>query len=166
VYLDSDVYVDLLEQNVTPHPDDQRPRHEVALDVFQAIERGEIILCASAITQSELGCNHAAKKDNDRVQTLLDGWFTARSTEWIEVDRHLAREAASLHGEWRGQNVTPGKKMSAADAVHLAAAIALECDYLMTYDGGFPIGSTVNGVRLVRPTVVWQEGLWAPAVGE
>lgn len=167
VYVDTDVYVDLLILNHELHPEDARPRHVVAKEVFDAVANGDIQLAASSLTEAETGCNASSKaKDKRRVQELLTGWFTARSTTWIEVDRHIARDAVRLYGEWRSKNAVPSKKISTADAVHLAAAVAVRSDFFMTYDGGQPIGQTVEGVQVIRPKVVWQQDLWASASGE
>ena len=56
--------------------------------------------------------------------------------------------------------------MSAADTLHLAAAVRLNADYFMTHDKGFPIGHNVEGVQVIRPGVVWQESLLKQASGE
>lgn len=168
VYVDTTVYIDLLVERTTLHPDpkDPRPRHQVALDVFLAAERGDIILAASSLVEAEIGCNYAAPADNARAQALLDGWFTAKSTQWIEIDRHLAREAVRLHNDWRSKNAVAKRKINTNDAIHLAAAVVLGCDYLMTQDGGFPVGETVEGVRVIYPTTIWPQSLLDAAAGE
>ena len=56
------------------------------------------------------------------------------------MDRILARETVRLAGEWHNKRADTGKRLGGADATHLAAAVRLGCDYLMTTDGGFPIG--------------------------
>jgi predicted nucleic acid-binding protein len=166
VYLDTDVYVDLLTLNTEVHSEDGRLRHIVAKEVFEAIENGDIRLAASALTEAEIGCNASKAKNKQNVEALLASWFTARSTTWIEIDRHLAREAVRLANAWRADNAVPGKKMSTADALHLAAAVATGSHYFMTYDGGHPIAQNVEGVQIIRPAVVWQQDLWASASGE
>lgn len=168
VYVDTSVYVDLLAERTTVHPDpeDPRPRHRVALDVFQAAERGDITLAASSLIEAELGCNYATPADNAHAQEMLHGWFTAKSTQWVEVDRYLAREAVRLHDEWRHKNAVAKRKINTSDAIHLAAAVALGCDFLMTQDGGFPVGETVEGVRVIYPTPVWPQSLLDAAAGE
>lgn len=167
VYVDTDIYVDLLTLNNELHPEDGRPRHVVAKEVFDAVANGDIQLAASSLTEAETGCNASSKAKNKKhVQELLIGWFTAHSTTWIEVDRYIAREAVRLFGEWRSKNAVATKKISTADALHLAAAVAVGSDFFMTYDGGQPIGHTVEGVQVIRPKVVWQQDLWASASGE
>lgn len=168
VYVDTSVYLDLLTEEQTPHPDqdDLRPRYKVALDVFRAAERGDIVLAASSLIEAEIGCNFATPAENERVQGLLTGWFTAKSTVWTELDRHLAREAVRLNREWKPKNAIAKKKIKTADSLHLAAAVTLGCDYLMTQDGGYPIGEHVEGVRVIWPTVIWQQSLLASAAGE
>ena len=50
--------------------------------------------------------------------------------------------------------------MSAADAIHLAAAIRGRCSYFMTHDEGFPLSQVIEGVDVRRPSVVWPETLF------
>jgi predicted nucleic acid-binding protein len=75
------------------------------------------------------------------------------------VDRFLARDAGQLAKAWHPKRADKKKSLGGADATHLAAAVRLDCDYLMTHDEGFPLGHTVNGVQVVRPKVVWPEHL-------
>jgi hypothetical protein len=47
-----------------------------------------------------------------------------------------------------------------ADAMHLAAAIRANCDYLLTHDKGYPAKQVIEGVHVQRPTVVWAQDLF------
>jgi hypothetical protein len=119
-----------------------------------------VVLAASPLLQAEVMCLAAVRDGSrgnfDRVQ----GWFTAKSTRWTELDRRLANHAASLASKWHPyRENTDGKKLGGADALHLAAAIRTGCDYLMTHDRGFPLGYTVEGVQVLRPATVWQPDL-------
>lgn len=164
VYVDSCVYIDLITKNKDTHADTGEARWKSAQALFDAVNENDIILASSSLVEAEVGCNGEARKDKQHIRDLLSGWFTARSTEWVEIDRYLAREAIRLTNTWQGKG--DGKKMSAADALHLAAAIRLDADYFMTHDKGFPIGQNVEGVQVVRPDVVWQESLLKQASGE
>ena len=64
--------------------------------------------------------------------------------------RDAARIARTLH-----QQDPQARQLRTLDAVHLAAAVRLNCDYLMTQDGNFPIGQTVEGVQVRRTEQVW-----------
>src|SRR5690349_11415594 len=124
VYTDSDVYLDLVTRNPDLHVDTGEPRWRSARTHFQAVNDGDIRLASSSLIEAEVCCNGESRRDTERIRELLDGWFTSPSTIWIEIDRFLAREAVRLLDEWQGTGV-PGKKMSAADALHLAAAVTL-----------------------------------------
>lgn len=64
-----------------------------------------------------------------------------------------------LAGTWYPTRANMKKRLGSADGTHLAAAVRLGCEYLMTHDEGFPVGDTVNGVQVVRPNVVWPKSL-------
>ncbi len=165
VYVDSCVYLDLVTRNSALHADTGQPRWRSAKAVFDAVNENDVRLASSSLVEAEVCCNGEARRENQRIRDLLSGWFTARSTEWIEIDRYLAREAVRLTNRWQGQGQA-GKRMSATDAVHLAAGLHLGADYFMTHDGGFPIGHRVDGMLVIRPDVVWQESLLKEAAGE
>lgn len=159
VYLDACVYFDLLAKNPDPHADTGRPRWESAKAVLDAVNSDRVVLAASSLLQAEVMClavvRDGERKNFDRVQ----GWFTAKSTRWTEVDRRLADDAASLASKWHASRENKKGKFGGADALHLAAAVRLGCDYFLTQDGGFPLGHTVEGVEVLRPTTVWQRDL-------
>ncbi len=52
------------------------------------------------------------------------------------------------------------KRFSAVDAMHLAAAVRSNCNYLMTHDNGYPTRQIIEGVMVQRPAVVWAETLF------
>lgn len=165
VYADSDVYLDLIKKSTCLHPATQEKRWQVAARFFDAVDEGRVRLAASALTQSEVACNGDSRRDSQRIRDLLDVWWTDPATEWRELDRYIAREAARLAGTWHAKH-EPGKRFNSADAVHLATAVDLGCDYLFTYDGGFPHGHTVEGVEVRRPFQAWPASLLDLAVGE
>lgn len=162
VYVDSDVYIDLLQRNEDTHADTGEPRWVAARAVFDAVKDGRVRLAASALTEAEVCCNGEARRDSEKVRELVRGWFTAPSTAWIDVDRFLAREAAAIAARW---HTAVDGKFGSGDALHLAAAVRLGCDYLMSHDKGFPHGQTVDGVRILRPQQVWPESLLDIAAG-
>ena len=152
IYVDSCVYVDLLIERQTPHADTGKPRAVSAAQLFTAISSGQVRLAGSALIEAEVGCNGETGDDAADVRAKIDGWLSARSTELAEIDRHLARRAVDLLAEWRPKCE---KRMGSGDALHLAAAVELGCDYLFTHDTGFPIGHSVEGTQVQRPSEVW-----------
>jgi hypothetical protein len=69
-----------------------------------------------------------------------------------------ARDVNRLACTWHSFSAQ-GKKLGGAGALYLAAAIHLRSDYLMTQDGGFPLGQTVEDVRVMLLEQVWQPTL-------
>ncbi len=165
IYVDSNIYLDLITMNRTPQAATGRERWIVADSIFNAVNQDRVSLAASALIEAEVCCNGEARAGDERVRKLLNGWFTAPATAWTDVDRFLAREAARLSAEHSSKRADKNKSFSGADAIHMAAAIRLSCGYLMTNDGGFPIGHTIEGVVVMRPDQVWDPELFdEPAV--
>ncbi|MGJ6122985.1 PIN domain-containing protein [Mycolicibacterium sp. Y3] len=158
IYVDTSVYLDLLAKETQPHPKTQRPRWESAKVLLDAVNDDRVVLAASALIEAEVNCISLVRDGDETVQDLVRGWFTAKSTRWTEVDRFLAREAAKLARKWQPY-AAKGKKLGGADATHLAAAVRLGCQYLMTQDSGFPVGHTVDGVQVMYPDEVWPRDL-------
>jgi predicted nucleic acid-binding protein len=161
IYVDTCVFVDLLTQEETPHPVTGEPRWKSAKALLEAVSDGRVVLGTSSLVDAEVG-HFAALRDCG--QPFLDqvrGWLDAPPprTHYADVDRLVARDASRLHKAWKPY-AAPGKKMNAADAVHLAAAVRLGCDHLMTHDEGFPLGQTVDGVKVGRTEMVWHPTLF------
>jgi predicted nucleic acid-binding protein len=163
VYVDTCVYIDLLTKNGDVHPDSQEPRWRVAKALFDAVNDDRVTLASSALIEAELRCFGAVRDGSQEVHDQVAGWFRAESTLWTDVDSFLARDAARLAREWYPRRADKTKKMGGPDAVHLAGAVRLRCDYLMTHDGGFPIGHEVEGVKVIRPAIVWPTHLFDEA---
>lgn len=160
VYVDSCVYMDLLAQNMTTHPDLGEPRWKIAKSLFDAVNDGRVTLAASALIDVEVCCLGVVRDGAEQIKDAVRGWFNAPDTVWTDVDRLLAREAAAIARDWNPKRANPGRKLGGADATHLAAAVRLQCDYLMTHDEGFPLGHTVGTVQVVRPQEVWAKHLF------
>jgi predicted nucleic acid-binding protein len=159
IYVDTSVYVDLLTKRTTPHPDTGEPRWTSAKALFDAVNDGRVILAASSLLDAEVSCFSRIRDGGQEIHVQVRGWFDAPSTKFTEVDRFLARDAARLSKLLQQQN-PQARQFQAADAVHMAAAIRLGCDYLMTQDGGFPLGQKVEGVEVKRTEMVWTATLY------
>lgn len=158
IYIDTNIYFDLLSKNQTLHTATQRPRWESAKALFDAVNDNRVVLAASALIEAEVNCLAVVRDGDESVHELVRGWFRAPSTKWTDVDRFLARDAAKLAHQWHGY-AAKNKSFGGADATHLAAAIRLKCGYLMTQDTGFPLGHTVDGVQVMLPDEVWPRTL-------
>jgi len=160
IYVDTCVYLDLLTGNKEPHTETSEPRWKSAKALFDAVNDDRVILGASALIEAEVQCVAAVRDGTQPILEQVRGWFTAEATLWTDVDRFLAREAVRLARAWHPSRADQAKKLGGADATHLAAAVRLRCDYLMTNDGGFPIGQEVEGVKVMRPSEVWPKHLF------
>ena len=154
IYVDTCVYVDLLTQRETPHPDTQEPRWKSAKALFDAINDGRALLAASALVDAEVSCFSRIRDGGQEIEQKVRGWFDAQSTKYVEVDRTLARDAVRI-SRALAQQFPQARQPNPADAVHIAAAVRLGCDYLMTQDDGFPINQKIEGVEVKRTEMVW-----------
>lgn len=159
IYVDTCIYLDLLTRNETAHPDTGEPRWRSAKALFDAVNDDRVVLAASALIEAEVQCVAAVRDGTQDISRQVAGWFLAEGTLWTDVDRFLAREAVRLARDWHPMRSDSRKRLGGADAIHLAAAVRLECDYLMTHDGGFPLGHEVVGVKVQRPHEVWPQHL-------
>jgi predicted nucleic acid-binding protein len=133
---------------------DDRPRWQIARNLFRAAERGDVMILASNLVQVEVTGNgevRSAKADSPSAE-LVRKWFLADWIEWCDVDRVITHQVATLSRNFH---------LRGADAVHLASAIRLHADYLISNDKGFrhAHGQTIEGVQVVTPQILWQETL-------
>jgi predicted nucleic acid-binding protein len=167
IYPDTCIYLDLIIRNDDPHKDDGQPRWRSALALFDAVEQGQVQLVASPLVEAEVLCNgttQARRQRSAQVAERLRTWFTSPGTLWVDIDRFAAQEADRLSEQY-GHLREGDRRFSAADALHLAAAVRSGCNYLMTHDEGFALGEVIEGVRVDRPKMVWQPTLFSDPLG-
>jgi predicted nucleic acid-binding protein len=163
VYVDTNVYIDLITRNEDLHPQTGDPRWAVAKKLFDAASDDKIRIATSSLTEAEVIVNGDTRQRatrSEKVRKLLGDWFKSPGTSWIDIDRFVVRIADQVVEECRSKKHSRDKPFPTADALHMAAAIRLRCDYLMTYDYGFPIGHKIQGVAVAFPQVIWQEELF------
>ena len=161
IYLDSDVYLDLVTRNEELDKSSGCPRWQSAKVVFEGIQAGHARMVLSPLIEAEVLVNGKTQdrtSRSPRVADMLRSWFGSPNTLWVDIDRFLVGEAVRLRQEY-GKHHVGSKPFRSADALHLAAALRARCDYFMTHDQGFPIGMTVEGMEVSRPDIVWQETL-------
>ena len=153
VYADSCIYLSLIKRDKDPVADGT-PRWRVAKSLFSAAERGDVVILASSLVQAEvLGNGEVRTKPVDSsAQTVVAGWFLADYIEWCDLDRVISRRVGELSSTYG---------LRGADAVHLATAIRLRANVLLSNDNGYSgcHGQTIEGVQVMKPAVVWQETL-------
>jgi hypothetical protein len=154
--------LDLITRNTDLHHDTGEERWRSARQVFTAVADSYVRLVASPLIEAEVLCNGTTqerKRRSDMVAQSLHTWFNSPETLWVDVDRIVAQESARLSEQY-GHLRKGDRRFGATDAMHLAAALRARCNFLMTHDGGFPIGHDIEGVQVILPTVVWQETLF------
>lgn len=153
VYPDSCMYLSVIKRDEDLVADGT-PRWQVSRSLFAAAERGDLVILASTLVQAEVLGNGEVrtKPPESRVQGMVGDWFLSDYIEWCDVDRMISRRVGELSGQYG---------LRGADAVHLASAIRLRADVLMSNDGGFASchGQVIDGVRVLKPEIVWQETL-------
>ncbi len=147
VYVDSCVYLDLiLGRSDRLCPASGRPRDQLALELFEQVRAGIVRLAVSALSDAEVRF-HSNDPNAQFVSEVLDGWFRHPATRWTDIDLLLASDASRLHATYAHLAYQPSTALSTADALHLAAAVRLGCEYFVTQDQGFPIGSEVGSSK-------------------
>jgi predicted nucleic acid-binding protein len=162
IYPDANVYLDLITRNEDINKSTGEERWRGAVALFDGIFAREAEMIASPLIEAEVLCNGNARLRRERstkVRERLQTWFIAPDTIWVDIDRYLVREAVRLRDSHGSQHEKGSKPFGATDALHLAAALRAKCDYFMTCDEGFPLGQTVDGMKIIRPGIVWQEKL-------
>jgi predicted nucleic acid-binding protein len=110
--------------------------------VLSLAQRGRVELFVSALSYVEVrGQGRADPYDADldqRVLALLD------SPRLIQIDFHRALAI-------RARGYTRAYRLKNYDAVHLASAVEVGAEVLMSYDGDFPKRTTVDGVWIDDP---------------
>jgi len=152
VYADSCMYLSVIKRDADLIGD--RPRWQISRSLFRAAERGDVMVLASNLVQVEV-MGHGDVRNATPESTsaeLVRNWFLAEWMEWCDLDRVITRKVADLSRDFH---------LRGADAVHLASAIRLHADYLMSNDKGFrdALGKTIEGVQVVTPQILWQETL-------
>jgi predicted nucleic acid-binding protein len=106
----------------------------VLLPVFRRVQRGDLALFVSAISEGELLVQGYRNQDAgavERVKDLLseDGLYV------IAAERRIVTHAARIRGEYlRGGG---DKRMALPDAIIIATAIETGCDAIVGNDGAW-----------------------------
>ncbi|WP_242892387.1 type II toxin-antitoxin system VapC family toxin [Actinomadura litoris] len=160
IYPDSCVYLDAITRNEDKHPETGEPRWKIANELFAEWLDDNVRLATSPLVEAEVFCKSTdRRKRSERVVEKLRTWFDSVQMQRVDIDRFVAREAIQLHDRY-GHLHLPGKKpIAGADALHLAAAKAMGCDYFMTQDGGFPLGEQIGKMQVILPRPVWDPRL-------
>lgn len=150
-YLDSCVYIELLQGSASKYPD----RVETASLILRAVDRGALSLVASTLVIAEV-----AQLATDGSDDSVERWVVRGSGVTLrEVDLFLARRAVQLvrtHG------------LGGADAIHVAAAILSRCDVFFTWDDRLlKRGEGISEILVTEPYFAGETELplGSPSVG-
>ncbi len=147
------MYLSVIKRDGDPVADGT-PRWQVSRSLFAAAERGDVLILASTLVQAEVLGNGEvrSKPPESHVRARVTEWFLADYIEWCDVDRLISRRVGELSSDYG---------LRGADAIHLASAVRLRADVLMSNDNGFAAchGRVIDGVKVLKPEVVWQETL-------
>jgi predicted nucleic acid-binding protein len=153
------MYLSVIKRDADPVADGS-PRWQVARSLFAAAERGDLIIVASTLVHAEVVGNGdvRTKPPDSRARRHVGDWFLADYIEWCDVDLLITRRVSELSSKYG---------LRGADAVHLASAIRLRANYLISNDDGFSAchAQPIDGVSVIKPRVVWQETLGDAAEG-
>lgn len=98
-----------------------------------AFDRGEIILAMSTVGITEV----LSVPLSDESKVLFEGMLRRSNFQIIGVSEHLARRAAQLRRHCYREGKAAGAagfKLSPPDAIHVASAMAVKADLLVTLD--------------------------------
>jgi predicted nucleic acid-binding protein len=148
VYLDSCVLISFL-QNESGRADTVEAALRSAKNKGSDIE---FVTSALAITEVAYLTDAAGLLEGD-IQAIDDFWDTS-GVQFVEINRINAAQARDLLRSRARQipNIPlSGGRRRAADALHLASAIALPCTEFWTYDTSDFLRYGVSAVRICEP---------------
>lgn len=142
IYLDASVYLAVLKR--------EADRIDIAKTLLRDGKEQRFKIVASTMVYAEVCGAGRVRTPHDAtaVDALVSTFFENGPILWVEADLTVARTARRLARTY---------KLPAIDAVHLASAIRASCEVLMTWDKtDFPIGATIDGVKLAEPYLFGQ----------
>lgn len=123
----------------------QEPKYREGIEsLFHEVQSRQVDLLASYLLATEaLGSKRKEPVDTVKENTVLSFLNDRQLINLSQVTRQIAFGARDLSRELN---------LRAADAIHLASAIAVRADVFMTTDeDDYEIGSVVRGVKIELP---------------
>jgi len=138
-YLESSVFIALIKGEVVEGVD----RGDIAQHILDDASTGRWPIFTSTFTLAEVIKDRSRPMLTPLEEQKIDDFFKHEYIKLVTLDREvaeLARKLARIH------NLRP------ADAVHLASAVKVHADELLTWDErNFPINHTIEGVKIKLP---------------
>lgn len=143
-YIDASVWLGWKNQETRNGVD----RYAVFQSVWEAAERGEFKLYTSALTFAEIyKLRHERNTQPTPTVEALLADLEEPFVEIIEVDREIGIRANVLCRQFAANKLYPN------DAIHLACALRVPCDYLLCYDRPFS-SVLLGGITVAEPVTI------------
>jgi predicted nucleic acid-binding protein len=145
VYLDSACFIDLANVEVNkPLAEPRKKNLWFVKNILEAHRNGDVTAYTSTLTIAE--CTHASGDVSESVKSLFRKLLTSgQYVQLVQPDPFVCEDARDLR--WKH-----GIALSGADAVHVASALYMKCDELITFDGkakdAFTYKATLAGLKL------------------
>ena len=138
-YLESSVFIALIKGEVVDSVD----RGEIAQHIMDDASTGRWPVFSSTFTLAEVIKDRRRPMLTPDEEKRISDFFKHDYIKLVTLDREVAELARKFA---RVYNLRP------ADAVHLASAVKVKAEELLTWDSGnFPINQTVEGVAIKLP---------------
>jgi predicted nucleic acid-binding protein len=118
----------------------QEPYLSLLVPLFRRVQRGELTIIVSTITEAELLVRPERERDQDAIERIAD-LLSEDGFEVMAVDRRTARLAARLRGRARS-------KFGLPDAIIVATAVLTRCEAVVGNDGDWREISDIPIVHL------------------
>jgi len=117
VYLDTALYIYVLEQNKT--------FYNKAFNVFDSEFSAGSIICSSPLVLLELLRHNSLKENPEKFEKAKSLYYEIPNAYIYELDTDIATSAASIGVKYN---------LSLPDSIHLATAIEADCNIFYTND--------------------------------
>jgi len=136
-YLETTVFIALIKGEIVEGID----RGQIAQNILDDASRGRWAILTSTLTIVEVFKKRNRPVLTETEEQEIDAFFKHDYIKLVTLDRYVAEHARKLA---RVYNLRP------IDAVHLASAIRVKADQLLTWDNDFP-RTTIEGVQIREP---------------
>lgn len=133
------------------------PQHAAGIEsLFHEVDCDKVRLIGSTLLLTEvLGGGFSEPPDPAKENQILSLLENPRVITLAQVTRQVAMTARDLRRKYH---------LKSPDAIHLATAVFVGADSFMTTDeDDFPVGETVNGVRILLPASALGADVLPPA---
>ena len=139
-YFEASVFIAILKHEVI----DGHERWRHCRGLLKDAEEGKIVAVTSSFTVTEVTGGRRGRPTSE-VADQIRGFFENDFVLSVDIDRTIASKAQEHVWDFG---------LKAPDAIHLASAVAAECDVFYTYDDDLlDIKAKVHSIRIEQP--IW-----------